>query len=35
MRKIIAKKAEGYAKMGTTSVFLFWHQAKAPKSLVK
>ena len=35
MRKMIAKIAEKYAKMGATSAFLLWHQAKAPKSLIK
>lgn len=35
MRKIIAKIAERYAKMGTTSSLLFWHAPKAPKSLIK
>ncbi len=35
MTKLIAKFAEKYAKLGATSVFLFFHQPKAPNCLVK
>lgn len=35
MKKLIAKIAEKYAKMGATSTLLVWHQPKAPKSLIK
>lgn len=35
MKKLIAKLAENYAKMGATSVRFIFHQPKAPKSLIK
>ena len=35
MRKLIAKLAENYAKMGATSMMFVFHQPRAPKSLIK
>ena len=35
MKKLIAKLAENYAKMGATSFIFVFHQPRAPKSLIK